>query len=148
MDCSPSGSSVHGILQARILEWVAMPSSRDLPDPGIKFESFVSPALAGGSLPLAPSPSVMTSDPWGRASPSTQPTATMFIFFSFGCVRSLVVAHGLSCPAACGILVPQPGIEPLSPALGGRFSTPGPPGKSPPPQCCPRPCPSPELPVC
>ena len=28
MDCNPSGSSVHGILQARILEWVAMPSSR------------------------------------------------------------------------------------------------------------------------
>ena len=28
MDCSPPGSSVHGILKARILEWVAMPSSR------------------------------------------------------------------------------------------------------------------------
>ena len=28
MDCSPPGSSVHGILQARILQWVAMPSSR------------------------------------------------------------------------------------------------------------------------
>ena len=28
MDCSPPGSSVHRILQARILEWVAMPSSR------------------------------------------------------------------------------------------------------------------------
>ena len=28
MDCSPPGSSVHGILQARILEWVAMPSFR------------------------------------------------------------------------------------------------------------------------
>ena len=28
MDCSPPGSSVHGILQTRILEWVAMPSSR------------------------------------------------------------------------------------------------------------------------
>ena len=28
MDCSPPCSSVHGILQARILEWVAMPSSR------------------------------------------------------------------------------------------------------------------------
>ena len=27
VDCSPPGSSVHGILQARILEWVAMPSS-------------------------------------------------------------------------------------------------------------------------
>ena len=25
MDCSPPGSSVHGILQARILEWVAIP---------------------------------------------------------------------------------------------------------------------------
>ena len=28
MDCSPPGSSVHKILQARIVEWVAMPSSR------------------------------------------------------------------------------------------------------------------------
>ena len=28
MDCSPPGSSVHGILQTRSLEWVAMPSSR------------------------------------------------------------------------------------------------------------------------
>ena len=28
MDCSPPGLSVHGILQARILEWVAMPFSR------------------------------------------------------------------------------------------------------------------------
>ena len=28
MDCSPPGSSVHGILQARILEWVAMPFSK------------------------------------------------------------------------------------------------------------------------
>ena len=28
MDCSPQGSSVHEILQARILEWVPMPSSR------------------------------------------------------------------------------------------------------------------------
>jgi len=27
MDCGPLGSSVHGILQARILEWVAMPFS-------------------------------------------------------------------------------------------------------------------------
>ena len=28
MDCSPPGSSVHGVLQARTLEWIAMPSSR------------------------------------------------------------------------------------------------------------------------
>ena len=31
MDCSPPGSSVHGILQSGILEWVAMPSSRGSP---------------------------------------------------------------------------------------------------------------------
>ena len=35
MDCSPPGSSVHGILQARIWERVAMPSSSDLPIPGL-----------------------------------------------------------------------------------------------------------------
>ena len=33
---SPPGSSVHGILLARMLEWVAVSYSRDLPDPGIK----------------------------------------------------------------------------------------------------------------
>ena len=33
MDCSPPGVSVHGILQARILEWVAMPSSRGSSQP-------------------------------------------------------------------------------------------------------------------
>ena len=36
LDCSPTGSSVHGILQARTLEWVAIPFSRGLPNPGIK----------------------------------------------------------------------------------------------------------------
>ena len=47
MDCSPTGSPVHGILQARILEWVGVPSSRDLPDPGIEPVSLASPALEG-----------------------------------------------------------------------------------------------------
>ena len=44
MNCSPPGASVLGILQARILEWVAMPSSRGAPHPGIEPGS---PALAG-----------------------------------------------------------------------------------------------------
>ena len=35
MDCSLPGSSVHGILQERILKWVAIPFFRGLPDPGI-----------------------------------------------------------------------------------------------------------------
>ena len=36
INCSPPGSSVHGILQVRILEWVAMPSSRNLTPRGTK----------------------------------------------------------------------------------------------------------------
>ena len=48
MYCSPSGPFVHGILQERILEWVAIPSSRGFPDPGMETESpALSPALAG-----------------------------------------------------------------------------------------------------
>ena len=46
MDRSPSGSSIHGILQARILEWFAISFSGDLPDPGIDPTSLKSPALA------------------------------------------------------------------------------------------------------
>ena len=52
MDCSPPGSSVHGILQARILGWVARPSSRR----SYKPSSLMSPALAGGFF--------ITSTPW------------------------------------------------------------------------------------
>ena len=51
MDCSPSDSSVHGILQAGILEWVAIPFSRGLPDPRIEPRS---PAQQADSLPFEP----------------------------------------------------------------------------------------------
>ena len=47
-DCSLPGSSVHAVLQARTLEWVAMPSSRGSSWPGIKPEPLMSPELAGG----------------------------------------------------------------------------------------------------
>ena len=47
VDCSPPGSSIHGILQARILQWVAILPPRDLPDPGVKPAPLVSPAQAG-----------------------------------------------------------------------------------------------------
>ena len=52
MGCSPPSSSVHGDSPARILEWVAMPSSRDLPNPGIEPRP---PALQGESLLSEPS---------------------------------------------------------------------------------------------
>ena len=45
MDYSFPVSSVHGIFQARILEWLPFPSPGDLPNPGIKL---VSPELSGG----------------------------------------------------------------------------------------------------
>ena len=49
MDWILPGSSVHGILQERRLEWVAIPSSRrDLPDPGRNPAFLTSPALTGG----------------------------------------------------------------------------------------------------
>ena len=48
VDCRPQGPSAHGILQARILEWVAKPPPGDLPHPGIKPTFLMSPALTGG----------------------------------------------------------------------------------------------------
>ena len=52
MNCSPPGSSVHGVFQARILERVAMPSPPgDIPHPGVKL---VSPALQADCLPSEP----------------------------------------------------------------------------------------------
>ena len=59
MDCSPPGSSVHGISQARILEWVAI-SLGDLPNSGIES----SPALASGFF---------ITEPPGKPSVSLKP---------------------------------------------------------------------------
>ena len=66
LDCSPPGSSVHGILQARILEWVAIPFSRDLPYPEIEPESIASPSLEAGSLPLSHWGSPINGSDWGK----------------------------------------------------------------------------------
>ena len=62
---------------------------------------------------------------------------TSGFFFFFDCARcllrpelSLVVVRGLGCPLACGILVPQLGVIPMSLASRGGFLATGPPGKS------------------
>ena len=47
MDCSLSGSSVHGILQARILVWTAISFSRGSSQARDQTVSLMSPALAG-----------------------------------------------------------------------------------------------------
>ena len=57
VDCNLQGSTVHGILQARVLEWVAIVFSRGLPNPGIEPGS---PALEADAL---------TSEPPGKQMP-------------------------------------------------------------------------------
>ena len=71
MDCNPPGSSVHGILQARILEWVAMASSRGSSWP--RDQTHVScvgrwiwQALASEPPPVPVTPSYMA----GKSAPS------------------------------------------------------------------------------
>ena len=54
MDCSMPGSSVHGILQARILEWFAMASSRGSSNPGINLHLLHLLHWQVSSLPLIP----------------------------------------------------------------------------------------------
>ena len=52
MACSPAVYSVHGILQARKLEWVAKRSSRNLPNPGVETATLCLLCWQAGSLPL------------------------------------------------------------------------------------------------
>ena len=53
MTCSSPGSSVHGILQARTLEWVAMSSPRGSSDSGIESMSLAALASQADYLPLS-----------------------------------------------------------------------------------------------
>ena len=59
VDCSPPGPSVHGILQARRLQWVAISSSRASSRQNV---SPVSPALQADSFPLSHRGSPYTLD--------------------------------------------------------------------------------------
>ena len=59
-DSSPPGSTVHGTLQARILEWAAISFSRDLPDPGTEPGC---PTLQADTLPCEPPGSQWTGTP-------------------------------------------------------------------------------------
>ena len=65
MDCSPPGSAVHGISQAKILSELPFLSPEDLPDPGI---NSASPAFAGGFF---------TTDPPGK--PKDKITQQLFL---------------------------------------------------------------------
>ena len=71
--------TVHGIFQARILEWVAFPFSGDLPDPGIEPTS---PALQADSLRAEP-PEKLRRSPKGHclAGPQTELGTGLPLFY-------------------------------------------------------------------
>ena len=77
-DCSPLGSSVHGILQARILEGLPCPPPGDLPDPGMETKSLCLAALAGSFFTTAYKNRLRWQE-WGRP-----PTCALSLNFQ-GC---------------------------------------------------------------
>ena len=95
MDCSLPGSPVHGFLQAKILEWVAVPSSRGSSHPGIEPMSPGSPALQPNSLLLShgESPTHSSGNPYGDSA-----SGCVYVF-QFILVQFSSVAQ--SCPTLC-----------------------------------------------
>ena len=81
-DCSLPGFSVHGILQARILGWVALSFSRDFPNPGIEPRS---PSLQADSLPSEPpgKPKLYSEKVFGKTYISQSKDILYFLFKSF-----------------------------------------------------------------
>ena len=124
MDCSPSGSSFHGILQVRILQWVAFPFSRGSSQPrewtwvsGVTRNLFIiwatRKALSSASdlQPLWPDFVVLVIF-LGQCSAGDIPQLLSNRHLLF-------IYHFIfwPCCEACGILVPQSGIAPLPPAV-------------------------------
>ena len=108
------GSSIHGIFQARLLEWVAIPSPGDLPNPGIEPGS---PALQADSLPSEPQggfkDQTLTPLHWKHEVLTTELPGKFMGFFrgeAWG---------GWPHRVACRLSVPQPGIKSMPLAVEG-----------------------------
>ena len=96
MDCSPQGSSVHRILQARVLEWVAMPSFRGSSWPRDRnCVSFFS-SLASGFF---------------TASATWEAYIYIFIYLTVLSLEASLVAQVVSLPAMCKTRVQSLGWE-------------------------------------
>ena len=127
-DYSPSGSPVHGILQARILEWVAMPSSRGSSPPRDRTLVLLSPALAGGLFTTSatreglPHVLLLRLSRFSRVRLCATPwTVALQAPLSMGFSRQEYWS-GLPFPSPGDL--PNPGIKPaspVSPALAGGF---------------------------
>ena len=113
------------------------PSPEDLPDPGTEPGS---PALQADALPSEPPGKpkfsffslVAVDGVYSLRVVHWLPIAmaSLVVTHRLQSAGSGVVPHQLTCRAACGLLVPRPGIEPMAPVLAGRFLTTEPPGKS------------------
>ena len=144
MDCRPPGCSVHGISQARMLEWIAISFSKVFSRCGdwarvsyigrwILYQRATWTTLCHLShvqnhkiSSRVPCPPVLLGDLW-----------VLEIFFVFKLFIKFVTILFLSVIfffffglEACGIWTPGPGIEPATPALEGKVLTTGPTGKS------------------
>ena len=78
MDCSPLGSSVHGIFLSRILEWLPFPTPRDIPNPGLNAHLLHLLHWQANSLPLAPPGKPKMSNKLGKL---------WVQYVSFGCAK-------------------------------------------------------------
>ena len=105
MDCSQLGSSVHGILQARIPEWVAIPFSRGSSRP--RDWTLVS-SIAGRFFII-----------WATREAPEWPKSLGLSNVSKSVIFELKKVSWPCC-VACGILVPWPGIKPVLPAVEAR----------------------------
>ena len=86
MNCSPPGSTVHRIFQARILEWIAMPFSRESSPSRIKSRSA---ALQTDSLPSEP-----PGKPWSLHNDHCYYQGTYFSMFPF--LKNVIFFHAFS----------------------------------------------------
>ena len=129
VDCSPPGSSVHGILQARILEWVAVPVSRGSFEPrSPTLQEDASPAEPPGKPKYYIERKVKVKSlsrvrlfaiPW---------TVVYQASLSMGFSRQEYWS-GLPFPSPGDL--PDPGIDPRSPALQADALPSEPPGNTP-----------------
>ena len=89
LDCSPSGSSVHGISQARVLKWVAISFSRGSSRPR---DQTLSPFLADNSLPVSHLGSSMYLVP-GVYSVNRSCRTSLCLYLRYAC-NSCVLSSG------------------------------------------------------
>ena len=102
MDCSPPGFSVHGILQARIVEWAAMPSSRGSSRPRDWIDVSCGSCIAGGFFTTEHLGKPLVTSIFNKIQESTcSAEATGDVGSITGSRRSPGGGHGSPCHYSC-----------------------------------------------